>query len=131
VCLPTMATSTSATSASKGYRLLGVHTDLFSSHSIRTLTTLRLRGDFNPSGPTFGFYSSLIVCGAPVATAGDVRQCVFSVCGPPPLLGCRPIRVRVPFDSIYMSSSLMQYIKDFTILQYLEKIHNYSKSQSK
>jgi hypothetical protein len=25
--------------------------------------------------------SSLIVCGAPVATVGDARQCVFSVCG--------------------------------------------------
>jgi hypothetical protein len=27
-------------------------------------------GDFNLSAPTFGFYSSLIVCGAPVATLG-------------------------------------------------------------
>jgi hypothetical protein len=27
-------------------------------------------GDINPSAPTFGFYSSLIVCGAPVATTG-------------------------------------------------------------
>jgi hypothetical protein len=61
-----------------GYRLFGVHIGLYSSRNIRTLTTLRLRGDFNPSAPTFGFnpsvptfgfYSSLIVCGAPVATA--------------------------------------------------------------
>jgi hypothetical protein len=69
-CLPTAATSTSATSASRGYHLLGAHTGLYSSHNIRTLTTLRLWGDFNPSAPTFGFYSSPIVCGAPVATAG-------------------------------------------------------------
>jgi hypothetical protein len=69
VCLPTMATSTSVTSASKGYRLLGVHTSLYSNRNIRTLTTLRVRGDFNPSAPTFGFYSNLIMCGAPVATA--------------------------------------------------------------
>jgi hypothetical protein len=40
-CLPTTATSTSATSSSKGYRLLEVHTGLYSSHNIRTLTTLR------------------------------------------------------------------------------------------
>jgi hypothetical protein len=69
-CLLTATTSTSATSASRGYRLLGAHTDLYSSRNIRTITTLRLRGDFNPSAPTFGLYSSLIVCGAPVATAG-------------------------------------------------------------
>jgi hypothetical protein len=76
VCLPTTATSTSATSASRGYRLLGVHTGLYSSHNIRTLTALRLRGDLNMSAPTFGFYSNLIVCGAPVAIAGGgVRLC--------------------------------------------------------
>jgi hypothetical protein len=70
-CLPTTTTttSTSATSASRGYRLLGVHNSLYSSRNIRTLTTLRLLGDINPSAPTFGFYSSLIMCGAPVATA--------------------------------------------------------------
>jgi hypothetical protein len=32
-------------------------------------------GDFNPPAPTFGFCYSLIVCGAPVAAAGDVRVC--------------------------------------------------------
>jgi hypothetical protein len=69
-CLPTTATSTSATSASRGYSLLEVHTGLYSNHNIRTLTTLRLRGDLNLSAPTFGFYSSLILCGALVATAG-------------------------------------------------------------
>jgi hypothetical protein len=46
-----------------------VHTSLYSNRNIRTLTTLRVRGDFNPSAPTFGFYSNLIMCGAPVATA--------------------------------------------------------------
>jgi hypothetical protein len=68
--LPTVTTSTSATSAFRGYRLLGAHTGHYFSRNIRTITTLRLRGDFNPSAPTFGLYSSLIVCGAPVATAG-------------------------------------------------------------
>jgi hypothetical protein len=68
--LPTATTSTSATSASTGYRLLGAHTGLYSSRNIRTITTLRLRGDFNPSARTFGLYFSLIVCGAPVASAG-------------------------------------------------------------
>jgi hypothetical protein len=71
VCLLTTSTSTSGTSASRGYCVLGVHTDLYSSHNIRTLTTLRLRGgggDFNPSAPTFGFYTILIVCGSPVVT---------------------------------------------------------------
>jgi hypothetical protein len=43
-CLPTATTSTSATSASRGYRLLGAHTDLYSSHNIRTIMMLRLRG---------------------------------------------------------------------------------------
>jgi hypothetical protein len=33
-------------------------------------------GDFNPSVPTYDFCSSLIVCGAPVATAG-MLECVF------------------------------------------------------
>jgi hypothetical protein len=74
-CLPTATTSTSATSASRGYHLLGKHTGLYSSRNIRTITTLRLQGDFNPSAPTFGLYSSLIVCGAPVATAG-MLDCV-------------------------------------------------------
>jgi hypothetical protein len=69
-------TATTSTSASRGYRLLGAHTGLYSSRNICTITTLRLREDFNPSAPTFALYSSLIVCGAPVATAGGVRLCV-------------------------------------------------------
>jgi hypothetical protein len=48
-CLLTTATSTSANSASRGYRLLGVHTGLYSNSNIRTLTTLRLEG-FQPVG---------------------------------------------------------------------------------
>jgi hypothetical protein len=90
-----------------GYHLLGAHTGLYFSHNIRTITTLRLRGDFNPSTPTFDLYSSLIVCGARVATAGGggVLDCVcVSVCGPAPLLGYWPIRVRV--ESIYCTLSL-------------------------
>jgi hypothetical protein len=75
-CLPTTTISTSSTSASMGYHLFGVHIGLYSSYNIHTLTTLRLWGDFNPSAPTFGFYSILIVCGAPVATAG---RC-YTVC---------------------------------------------------
>ena len=75
-CHPTMAISTSATSTSWGYRLIEVHTGLYSNRNIRTLKTLRLQGDINTSAPTFGFYSSLIVCGAPVATVGGVRLCV-------------------------------------------------------
>jgi hypothetical protein len=74
-CLPTATTSTSATSTSRGYRLLGAHTSLYSNRNIRTITTLRLRGDFNPLAPTFGLYSSLILCGAPVATTG-MLDCV-------------------------------------------------------
>jgi hypothetical protein len=35
-------------------------------------------GDFNPSAPTFGFYSNLIVCGVAIATAGDVKLCVWA-----------------------------------------------------
>jgi hypothetical protein len=47
-CLPTTATSTLTTSTSRGYRLLEIHTRLYSSRNIRTLTRLRLRGDINP-----------------------------------------------------------------------------------
>jgi hypothetical protein len=63
-----------------GYRLLGAHTGLYSSRNIRTITTLQLRGDFNPSTPTFGLYSSLIVCGAPVASAGGGGGVLDYVC---------------------------------------------------
>jgi hypothetical protein len=40
-CLPTTATSTSTTSTSRGYRLLEIHTSLYSSRNICTLTRLR------------------------------------------------------------------------------------------
>jgi hypothetical protein len=68
-CLSTTTTSTSSTSALRGYHLHGLHTGLYSNRNTHTLMTLRLRGDFNQSAPTFGFCSSLIVCDAPVATA--------------------------------------------------------------
>jgi hypothetical protein len=51
-CLPTATTSTSATSASRGYRLLGAHTGPYSSRNIRTITMLRL-GGFQPVGSYF------------------------------------------------------------------------------
>jgi hypothetical protein len=35
-----------------------------------SITTVRQRGDFNSSAPTFGLYSSLIVCGAPLRLRG-------------------------------------------------------------
>jgi hypothetical protein len=52
---------------------------------------------------------------------GGMLECVFlhvSVDGLAPLLGCRPIRVRVPWVSIYMQPSPMQYIKQSIILQH-------------
>jgi hypothetical protein len=85
--LPTTATSTSATSTSWGYRLLGVHIGLYSSRNIRTLTTLRLRGNFNPSAST-----PVSSCVVPPLQLRGMLDCV---CGSAPLLGCRPIRVRV------------------------------------
>jgi hypothetical protein len=91
-----------------------VHTGLYSSRNIRTLTTLRLREDFNPSAPTFGFYSSPIMCGALLRLRGMLDG-VYSVCvwGPAPLLGCRPISVRVL--SLYICTpSPLQSIKHFT-----------------
>jgi hypothetical protein len=48
---PTVDARTSTTSTFVGYHLHGVHTDLYSSHNIRTLTTLR--GDFSSSPSTF------------------------------------------------------------------------------
>jgi hypothetical protein len=101
-CLPTVNNSTSTTSASRGYRLLEAHTGLYSSRNIHAITTLRLRGISTrrllPSASTP--VSSCVV--PPLRLWGDVRMCV-SVCGPAPLLSCRPIRVRV--ESIYCTPS--------------------------
>lgn len=36
------------------------------NHKIHTITMLQLRGDFSLSAPTFGFFSSLVIFGAPV-----------------------------------------------------------------
>jgi hypothetical protein len=66
----TTTTSTSTTSASKGYHLHVVLTGFCSSHSIRAITTLQLRGDVSSSDFTFDLFSSLTVCGAPTVTAG-------------------------------------------------------------
>ncbi len=65
----TMTISTSATSASKGYHLHVVLAGFYSSHSIRTITTLQLQGDVSSSDSTFDLFSSLTVCGAPTVTA--------------------------------------------------------------
>jgi hypothetical protein len=65
-----MTTSTSATSASKGYHLHVVLAGFYSSHSIRAITTLQLRGDISSSDSTFELFSSLTICGAPIVTTG-------------------------------------------------------------
>jgi hypothetical protein len=70
MCLLTTSTLTSGTSASRGYCVLGVHTDLYSSHNIRTLTTLRLRG----GGGGISTHRLLLLASTP-----------FSVCAVPPL----------------------------------------------
>lgn len=44
-----------------------------SSRSVCTAPPFQLRGDVSLSAPAFGSFSSLIVCGAPAVTAGDVR----------------------------------------------------------
>jgi hypothetical protein len=49
-------TSTSATSASKGYHLHVVLIGFYSSHSIRAITTLQLRGDVSLSDSTFDLF---------------------------------------------------------------------------
>jgi hypothetical protein len=104
-CLSITTISTSATSASRSYHLHGVHTGLYSNRNIHTLTMLRLRGIStrqllpSASAPV----SSFVVL--PLRLQGDVRVCSYYihvyVVGLAPLLGCRPIRVRVPW-SLYM-----------------------------
>jgi hypothetical protein len=53
-------------------------------------------------------------CVVPLLGLREVLNCVY---GPAPLLGCRPIRVRVSCESIYYNPFLMQYSKPFIILQ--------------
>jgi hypothetical protein len=53
-----------------GYHLHVVLAGFYSSHNIRTITTLQLRGDVSSSDFTFDLFSSLTVCGAPAVTAG-------------------------------------------------------------
>jgi hypothetical protein len=66
----TTTTSTSATSGSKGYHLHVVLTGFNSSHRIRAITTLQLRGDASSSDSTFNLFSSLTVYGAPADRGG-------------------------------------------------------------
>jgi hypothetical protein len=82
------------------------------------LTTLRLRGDFNPSAPNFGFDSSLIVCVTPLRLRG-ILDSVCYVCGSAPLLGCRSIRVTVL--RLYIVTLLYAIQQAFTILQSRQK----------
>jgi hypothetical protein len=113
VCLLTSATSTSANSTSRGYRLLRIHIGLFSSRNIR-LTTLRLRG--------ISTRRLLSSASTPVSSCVvprcDCRGMLDCVCGPTPLLGCRPIRVRVV--------SLYIVLKHFIILHILLTIYSWS-----
>jgi hypothetical protein len=66
-----MATTTSTpTSATRGYHLHVVLAGFYSSYSIRAIMTLQLRGDVSSSDFTFDLFSSLTGCGAPAVTAG-------------------------------------------------------------
>jgi hypothetical protein len=69
----TTSTITSATSTIRGYDLHVVLAGFYSSHSIRTITMLQLRGDVSSSNSTYDLFSSLTVCGASALTTGDVR----------------------------------------------------------
>jgi hypothetical protein len=72
-------TPTLPTSAFRGYHIHGVHTGLYSSHNVRTLTTLRLRGDFSSSAPTFG--SALIsLCVVPSLRLRGMLDSMCSLC---------------------------------------------------
>jgi hypothetical protein len=70
----TATTTSTSTSAIRGYHLHVVLAGFYSSHSIRVITTLQLQGGgVSSSNFTFDLFSSLTVCGAPAVTAGDVR----------------------------------------------------------
>jgi hypothetical protein len=62
-----------ATLALRGYHLHVVLIGLSSSHNIRDITTLQLRGDVSSSDFTFNLFSSLTVYDVPAVTADDVR----------------------------------------------------------
>jgi hypothetical protein len=66
------STSTLTTSTSRGHHLHVVLACFYSSHTIHLITTLQLR-DVSSLDSTFGLFSSLAVCGAPVVTVGDIR----------------------------------------------------------
>jgi hypothetical protein len=70
-------------------------------------------GDFNPSAPTFGLYSSLIVCGAPVAAVGDVRLCVWVCVNRHHCWAAGPLGLGL---SLYIVL-ILYAIQQFTILQ--------------
>jgi hypothetical protein len=66
----TTSTLTLATLALRGYHLHVVLIGFFSSHNIRAVMTLQLRGDVSSSDSTFDLFSSLTICGAPAVIAG-------------------------------------------------------------
>jgi hypothetical protein len=66
----TTSTLTSATLALRVYHLHVVLIGFYFSHNMHAITTLQLRGDVSSSDSTFDLFSSLIVYGAPVVTAG-------------------------------------------------------------
>jgi hypothetical protein len=57
----------------KGYHPHELLASFLSSRSICTTPTFQLRGDVSSSAFVFFFFCSLIVCGAPAVTTGDVR----------------------------------------------------------
>jgi hypothetical protein len=126
LCLPTATTSTSATSASRGYRLLGAHTGLCSNRNIRTLTTLRLRG--GGGCQPVGHYLWLLLQSHRVwCPRCDCGGLLDSVCvsGPAPLLGCRLIRVRVV--SLYIVPHILSIHQaltlSYTFCAYMCSVH--------
>jgi hypothetical protein len=70
----TATTTSTSTSAIRGYHLHVVLTGFYSSHSIRAIMTLQLRGDVSSSDFIFDLFSSLTVCVAPAVTAGGMLE---------------------------------------------------------
>jgi hypothetical protein len=65
----TATTTSASTSALRGYHLHMVFIGFYSSHSIRAIITLQLRGMSSDS--TFGLFSNLTMCGAHAVTWGS------------------------------------------------------------
>jgi hypothetical protein len=63
-------TASTSTSSTRSYHLHVVLAGFYSSHSIRAITTLQLRGDVSSSDFTFDLFSNLTVCDAFAVTTG-------------------------------------------------------------